>query len=62
MPPMPTAVKPVVIGITGASGAVLARRTVDELLERDIPTVCVCSNGASGHCFLLQDEQARAKV
>ena len=36
---------PIVVGISGASGAVLARDTVDELLWRDIPTVVVCSNG-----------------
>ena len=37
---------PVVVGITGASGAVMARATVDELLRRDIPTVALCSNPA----------------
>ncbi len=35
---------PVVVGITGASGAVMARATVDALLRRDIPTVALCSN------------------
>ena len=35
---------PVVVGITGASGAVMARATVDALLGRDIPTVVLCSN------------------
>jgi len=35
---------PVVVGITGASGAVMARSMVDELLRRDIPTVALCSN------------------
>jgi 4-hydroxy-3-polyprenylbenzoate decarboxylase len=34
------------VGISGASGAVLARATVDELLRRDIPTAVVCSNAA----------------
>lgn len=38
--------KPVVVGISGASGAVLARETVDELLRRDLPTVVVCSQAA----------------
>ena len=38
--------KPVVVGISGASGSVLARAIVDELLRRDIPTVMVCSNAA----------------
>ena len=37
---------PVIVGITGASGSVLALRTVDELLRRDIPTALVCSNNA----------------
>jgi 4-hydroxy-3-polyprenylbenzoate decarboxylase len=37
---------PIVVGISGASGAVLGRRTVDELLRRNIPTVVVCSRGA----------------
>ena len=35
---------PVVVGITGASGSVMARATVDALLRRDIPTVALCSN------------------
>ena len=35
---------PVVVGITGASGAVMARSMVDALLRRDIPTVALCSN------------------
>ena len=38
--------RPVVVGITGASGAVMARATVDELLRRDIATVALCSNPA----------------
>ena len=38
--------KPVVVGISGASGAVLARETVDELLRRDLPTIVVCSQAA----------------
>ena len=37
--------KPWIVGITGASGSVLAQGTVDELLRRDVPTVVVCSNG-----------------
>jgi len=39
-----TNANPVVVGITGASGSVLARATVDALLRRDIPTVALCSN------------------
>ena len=35
---------PVVVGITGASGAVMARSMVDALLRRDILTVALCSN------------------
>ncbi len=37
---------PVIVGITGASGSILALRTVDELLRRDVPTALVCSNNA----------------
>lgn len=39
-------IKPVVVGISGASGAILARSTVDELLRREVPTIVVCSNAA----------------
>ena len=41
-----TNLNPVVVGITGASGAVKARAMVDELLRRGIPTVALCSNPA----------------
>ena len=37
---------PLIVGITGASGSVLALNTVDELLRRDIATAVVCSNSA----------------
>jgi flavin prenyltransferase len=37
--------RPVVVGISGASGAALACNTVDELLRREVPTIVVCSNG-----------------
>ena len=37
---------PIIVGISGASGAVLARATVDELLSRDVVTALVCSNSA----------------
>ena len=37
---------PVIVGITGASGALMAREMVDELLRRDLPTAVVCSNAA----------------
>ena len=33
-----------VVGITGASGAAMARATVDELLRRNISTIALCSN------------------
>ena len=49
---------PVVVGITGASGSLVARAMVDELLRRDLPTAVVCSNAARmvwqeelGHSF-----------
>ena len=44
---------PVVVGITGASGAVLALNTVDELLSRDVATIVLCSNSAR---LVWQDE------
>ena len=37
---------PVVVGITGASGAVIARELIDALLERDVPVAAVASNAA----------------
>ena len=37
---------PVIVGITGASGSVMAKAMVDELLRRDRPTAVVCSNAA----------------
>ncbi|MYC29884.1 MAG: UbiX family flavin prenyltransferase [Chloroflexi bacterium] len=38
--------RPVIVGISGASGSILARSTVDALLYRDVPTIVVCSNAA----------------
>ena len=38
--------KPVIVGISGASGSVLARDTVDELLRRDVSINLVCTNNA----------------
>ena len=38
--------KPIIVGISGASGSILARATVDALLARDVPTIVVCSNAA----------------
>ncbi len=37
---------PVIVGITGASGSLMARAMVDELLRRDMSTAVVCSNAA----------------
>ncbi len=34
---------PIVVGVTGGSGTVLAQRAVDELLARQIPVALVCS-------------------
>lgn len=42
----PAAGKPIIVGISGASGAVLARSVVEELLRREVPTIAVCSNAA----------------
>ena len=41
-----TEFRPIVVGISGASGSVLARETVNELLRREVPTIVVCSNAA----------------
>ena len=38
--------KPIIVGISGASGSILARATVDALLLRDVPTILVCTNAA----------------
>ena len=45
--------KPIIVGISGASGAAIAKATIDELLHREIPTVAVCSNGGK---LVWQDE------
>ena len=37
---------PVVVGITGASGSVLARSTIDELLSMDVPVMATASPAA----------------
>ncbi len=34
---------PIVVGVTGGSGAPLAQRAVDELLARQVPVILVCS-------------------
>ena len=38
--------KPVVVGISGGSGVVMARETVDQLLSRRVPVVCTASGAA----------------
>jgi 4-hydroxy-3-polyprenylbenzoate decarboxylase len=35
--------KPVVVGVSGASGSVMAKGTVDALLNRDVPVALVCT-------------------
>lgn len=37
---------PVVVGISGASGSVLAQRAIDVLLNKDIPVIATCSAAA----------------
>ena len=44
--PNPAAAKPIIVGISGASGAILARSVVEELLRREVPTIAVCTNAA----------------
>ena len=38
--------KSVVVGITGASGSILASKTIDTLICKGIPTTIVASNAA----------------
>jgi 4-hydroxy-3-polyprenylbenzoate decarboxylase len=37
---------PVIVGISGGSGPVLARRAIQALLDRDVPVIATCSNAA----------------
>jgi 4-hydroxy-3-polyprenylbenzoate decarboxylase len=37
---------PVVVGISGASGSILARSTIETLLNREIPVIATCSTAA----------------
>ncbi len=46
LPPSHPADRPIIVGISGASGSILARATVDELLRRNVPTIVVCTNAA----------------
>ena len=45
---------PVIVGVTGASGSILASKTVDALLELNIPTILVASNP----CLLYTSDAA----
>ena len=45
--------RPIVVGISGASGSVLARETVDQILARERPIILVCTNNAK----LVWDEE-----
>jgi 4-hydroxy-3-polyprenylbenzoate decarboxylase len=42
----PNGQRPVVVGITGASGSVLARKTIELLLTKDVPVIAVASSAA----------------
>lgn len=42
----PTSPRPVIVGVTGASGSVIARELIGTLLERETPVVAVASNAA----------------
>ena len=37
---------PVIVGISGGSGSIMARRTIDRLLEMEVSVAATCSNGA----------------
>ena len=37
---------PVVVGISGASGSILAKRAIGTLLERDVPVIATCTSAA----------------
>jgi 4-hydroxy-3-polyprenylbenzoate decarboxylase len=39
-------IDPVVVGISGASGSILAKRTIDVLLNKQIPVIATCSSAA----------------
>ncbi|MCL0044477.1 UbiX family flavin prenyltransferase [Dehalococcoidia bacterium] len=36
---------PIIVGISGGSGSVMAQRTIDQLLELGVPVAATCSNG-----------------
>lgn len=35
---------PVIVGISGASGSAMAERTIDALLDREVPVIATCTN------------------
>ncbi len=37
---------PVVVGISGASGSILAKRTVEMLINKEIPVIMTCTAAA----------------
>ena len=42
----PARSRPLIVGITGASGSIIARELVDTLLDREFPVIAVASNAA----------------
>ena len=42
----PKSTPPVIVGVTGASGAVIARELIDTLLRREHPVIAIASNAA----------------
>lgn len=50
---LPSQKRPVVIGITGASGSMIAQTTIDRLLSMDVPVVATASSAAR---VVWQDE------
>ncbi len=48
---------PVVVGISGGSGAAIAKRIIDTLLERQIPIVCTITSGGRHVWAQEMDEQ-----
>ena len=37
---------PVIVGISGGSGSIMARRAINRLLEMEVPVIATCSSGA----------------
>ena len=38
--------QPIIVGISGSSGVAIAEKTIDRLLQEDVPVITVCSNYA----------------